>query len=103
MTILAFYPVDNDLDLERYSFEDMLHEDAFRLLWKNRRKLDARFYNIEDFVCDYDEYGLRRYLGSADDFEQDYNDEELDNGGWWCKALLIPSDTVKEIIGITEE
>ena len=101
MTILALYPVNNDLGWGREDFENMPHNDAFNVLWWNRYRLGARFYNVESFTED-DIYELSQYIGNADDFETDYNDEELD-GGWWCKALLIPSDKVKEIIGIKEQ
>ena len=95
MTILAFWKV-GDLDFERHTFDDMPHEEAFRILWENRHKIDARFYDVESFYCD-DAYGLQQYMGNADDFETDYNNEDLD-GGHWCKALLVQSDCVKQII-----
>lgn len=99
MTILAFWSVDSDFD--RDSFNDGTHEDSFRALWKHRHEIDAKFYDVESFIGD-DAYGLYNYMGNADDLEQDYNDELLD-GGHWCKALLIPSDDVRAIIGIEEE
>ena len=99
MTILAFWSVDSDF--ERDSFDGMPHEEAFRILWENQDKINARFYDVESFYGD-DAYGLQQYMGNADDFETDYNDEELD-GGHWCKALLILSDDVRAIIGIEEE
>jgi len=95
MTILAFWKV-GDFDFERHTFDDCLHEEAFRKLWESRNLIDARFYDVESFTLD-DAYGLHNYMGNADDLEEDYNDEILD-GGYWMKALLIPSDTVKEII-----
>lgn len=99
MTILAFWKV-GDLDFERHTFDCMTHEDAFRILWENREKIDAKFYDVESFTLD-DAYGLHQYMGNADDLETDYNDELLD-GGHWCKALLIPSDDVRVILGIEE-
>lgn len=97
MTILAFWKV-GDYDFERHTFDECSHEEAFRKLWENQEKIDARFYDVESFIGD-DAYGLGRWLGNADDLETDYNDELLD-GGHWMKALLIPSDVVKEIIGV---
>ena len=95
MTILAFWSVDSDI--ERYDLDSMSHEEAFRILWTRRKELDVRFYDVESFYCD-DAYGLQQFMGNADDFTEDYNDEELDGGQWWCKAMLIPSDDVKQII-----
>lgn len=94
MTILAFWSVDSDF--ERDAFDGMPHEEAFRILWENQDKINARFYDVESFYGD-DAYGLQQYMGNADDFETDYNDEELD-GGHWCKAFLVPSEDVKQII-----
>lgn len=95
MTILAFWQVGN-AGFERGDLDCISHEEAFEKLWWNRDDLCARFYDVESFIGD-DAYGLHNYIGNADDFEMDYNDEVLD-GGWWCKALLIPSDEVKGII-----
>lgn len=96
MTILVFWKV-GDYDFERHSLDNTSHEEAFRLLWENQEKLDARFYDVESFTLD-DYYGLHQYMGNADDLEEDYNDELLD-GGYWMKALLVPSNTVRVIIG----
>lgn len=96
MTILVFWKVGNDLGIERNELDLISHEEALKKLWDNQEELDARFYDLESFTGD-DAYGLHNHIGNADDFEVDYNDEVLD-GGWWCKALLIPSDEVKGIL-----
>lgn len=96
MTIFVFWKV-GDYDFERHSLDNTSHEEAFRLLWENQEKLDARFYDVESFTL-FDYYGLHQYMGNADDLEEDYNDELLD-GGYWMKALLVPSNTVRKIIG----
>lgn len=97
MTILAFWSVTaGGYDFERHSLDGESHEDAFRILWENRNKIQARFYDIESFDHS-DSYGFFFDLPNADNFEEDYNNEYLD-GGKWCKALLIPSDKVKQII-----
>lgn len=95
MTILAFWQVGN-AGFERGDLDCISHEEAFEKLWKNQDDLCARFYDMESFTCD-DAYGLHNYIGNADDFEVDYNDEVLD-GGLWCKAMLVPSDDVRRII-----
>lgn len=96
MTILAFWSVTaGGYDLERHSLDGESHEDAFRILWENRNKIQARFYDIESNRED-NPYGINELL-DADDFEEDYNNEYLD-GGMWCKALLVSSDKVKQII-----
>jgi hypothetical protein len=40
---------------------------------------------------------LDQYIRNADDFEEDYNDEELD-GGFWVKTLHIPEEIVKKVV-----
>ena len=97
MTILVFYPVINDLGWERYDFDCMADQDAFVLFWKKRIKLGVRMYDMESHYGDRGE--LDQYLCNADDFETDYNDEELD-GGWWSKTLHVPTDFVKQVIGV---
>lgn len=95
MTILAFWQVGN-AGFERGDLDCISHEEAFEKLWKNQYDLCARFYDLESFACD-DAYGLHNYIGNADDFEVDYNNEELD-GGLWCKAMLVSSDYVSSIV-----
>lgn len=95
MTILVFYPVDNVLGWEREDFDCMSDKDAFNILWNNGDSVYARFYDIESHCGDRGE--LDQYIRNADDFQTDYNDEELD-GGWWCKTLHVPTDYVKQII-----
>lgn len=99
MTILAFWPVGymGENIPERDTFDCVTHEEAFKELWEKRKKWNVRFYDMESFILD-DAHGLRRHFGVADEFEEDYNNEELD-GGYWCKALLVPSDYVKQVIG----
>ncbi len=95
MTILAFWKVGS-FDIERHTLDDVSHEEAFDILWHRQDELDARFYDMESFTLD-DAYGLHQYIGNADDFEEDYNDELLD-GGYWCKSLLVRSDDVRRIV-----
>lgn len=95
MTILAFWQVGN-AGFERGDLDCISHEEAFEKLWRNQDDLCARFYDLESFTCE-DAYGLHNYIGNADDFEVDYNDEVLD-GGLWCKALWVRSDFVREVI-----
>ena len=99
MTILVFYPVENALGWERHDFDCMADDAAFKVLWANQDKLYARFYDMDSHYGDRGE--LDQYIRNADDFETDYNDEELD-GGWWCKSLHVPTDFVKQIV-LSEE
>lgn len=96
MTILAFYPVLNGMDWDRETFEEMSHEDAFKLMWQNRYKADVRFFDM-DSSWDYDAYDLGQFFCHSGDFEEIYNDEELD-GGYWVKTLYVRSDYVKQVI-----
>ena len=98
MTILAFYPVGNESDWGRDEFDAVTDEEAFRAMWAHRVEMDVRFYDMESHYGNHDTYDIGCYhIGEADDFETDYNNEELD-GGWWCKCLHVPSDIVKQII-----
>lgn len=96
MTILVFYPVENVLGWERHDFDCMDDETAFKVLWEHGDKVYARFYDMTQRKS-----GDFYYMGTPDDFETDYNDEELD-GGWWCKSLHVSTDFVKQIV-LSEE
>lgn len=67
----------------------------FECLWKHREDIGARFFDMND------RYGFRgelnQYLGSSDDFETDYNDELFD-GGHWCRVVHLLPSVVKAII-----
>ena len=91
MTILAFWSVDND-SVDRHTLDYVSDVDAFDILWHRRDELDAKFYDmtkrsIGDFYL----------MGTCFDFEEDYNDEMLD-GGHWCKVLSVDDEDVKQII-----
>ena len=94
MTILAFWTVDS-CDVERHTLDDMSDLDAFDILWHKRDELRATFYDINtrNYGDPMGMYGI----GNASDFEQDYNDEELD-GGMWTKVIHLDEDYVKQII-----
>lgn len=98
MTILVFYPVDNDLGWERDADQVACLDDdmAFKKMWEERDGLEARFYNMDtkSYSDPLDQYGIR----NAADFEEDYNDEELDGGNWWSKVLLVSEIFVKHVI-----
>ena len=77
---LAFYKVDNSLGLERHSFDC---EDKSEKIMETLAKLpdgECKIYNM-----DYYGWGNRPAPNAAD-FEEDYNNEELD-GGWWCIVI----------------
>lgn len=89
MTILAFWKVGGG-EVERHTLDVVSHEEAFDILWHNRDKLEAHFYDIEY-------KGYDRHILNASEFEDDYNDELYDDG-YWVKVLHIPSDDVKRIM-----
>lgn len=99
MTILVFWSVLSKLG--RHDLDNLSYEEAFKELWSKRDDIDAKFYDVESFGG-RDLYGLQKWLGDADDFETDYNDEILD-GGLWCKAISLPSRIVSDIIHSTEK
>lgn len=73
---LAFFKVDNSLEYDRHTFDDICMQPS-----KVREMLDklaeegneVRYYdlNVKEQVWD---------------FQEDYNDEILD-GGWWCVTI----------------
>lgn len=91
MTILAFWTVGS-YEVERHTLDNASDLDAFDILWNKRDELDVKFYDMTkrrtgDFYL----------MGTPSDFEEDYNDEMLD-GGHWCKVLHITTYDVKQII-----
>lgn len=85
MTI-AFYKVDNSLNYGRHEFDQFCDRPQEVLDMLQRLPEDeVKFY-------DADKYSWQSETPSLADFENDYNDEELD-GGWWC---IIINDQPKE-------
>ena len=97
MTILAFYPVDNALGWDRFPAElGCLEQDmAFKKMWFERDGLDAKFYDMghKDYGDKLGQYGIK----NADEFEDDYNDEDLD-GGFWVKVFIVDRAFVEEVV-----
>lgn len=97
MTIMVFYPVDNDLGWGRDPEQIMCLESemAFKKMWEEQLGLDAKFYNMDtrSFDDPLGQYGVL----NASDFETDYNDEILD-GGWWCQVFIVDAKFVKEVV-----
>lgn len=91
MTILAFWPVDS-YEIERHTLDNVSDLEAFSTLWKQKDELDVRFFDMTNR-----KRGDFYYMGTPEDFEQDYNDEVFDLG-WWCKVLNINEEDVKQII-----
>lgn len=69
--------------------------EAFDILWHKRDELDARFYNMDtsSYSDPFGQYGIL----NASDFEEDYNNEELD-GGQWTKVMRIDEEDVRKIV-----
>ena len=86
MTI-AFYKVDNSLNYGRHEFDQFCDQPQEVLDMLQRLPEDeVKFY-------DADKYNWQSETPSLADFENDYNDEELD-GGWWC--IIINDAKQKE-------
>ena len=102
MTILAFYPVDNDLGWDRCPSEILcLEQDmAFKKMWKERDGLDARFYDMshKDYGDSLGQYGIK----NADEFEDDYNNEDYD-GGFWVQVFVVDRAFVEEVVSYGEQ
>lgn len=79
MTI-AFYKVDNSLNYERHEFDQFCDQPQEVLdMLQRLPDEEVKFYNT-------DQYSWQSKEPSLADFEEDYNDEELD-GGWWCIVI----------------
>ena len=94
MVILAFWTVDQE-EVGRHTLDGVSDSEAFATLWLWRDELNARFYNMNtdsygDPLC---QYGIL----NASDFEEDYNDEELD-GGQWTKVMRVGEKEVLNVI-----
>lgn len=84
MTI-AFYKVNNSLNYERHEFDQFCDQPQEVLDMLQRLPEDeVKFY-------DADKYNWQSETPSLADFENDYNDEELD-GGWWCIVIQEPKE-----------
>lgn len=83
--VLAFYAVSNGGNFERHSFDSVTDFDACKALLS----LDTSECNMYCMDADLQMLNDRR------EFETDYNDESLD-GGYWCKAMHLTSDEIKE-------
>ena len=84
MTI-AFYKVNNSLNYERHEFDQFCDQPQEVLDMLQRLPEDeVRFY-------DAGKYSWQSKEPTLADFENDYNDEELD-GGWWCIVIQEPKE-----------
>ena len=82
--ILAFYKVDNSKKYERHTFDNYRPETIKEML----DELDddeVHFFDTEHYG-----WGAEPSPNLAD-FEEMYNDEELDEG-WWCIVINLKSD-----------
>lgn len=91
MKILAFWTVGS-YEVERHTLDNMSDLDAFDILWHKRDELDVKFYDMTERRT-----GDFYLMGTPSDFEEDYNDEMLD-GGHWCKVLHLDEEDVKQVI-----
>lgn len=85
---------------DRSWLENSSSSIIFEELWKHREIINARFYDLDDRYGHRGE--LNQYLCSADEFETDYNDEVFD-GGHWCKVVHLLPSIVKDIIERSEK
>ena len=72
---LAFYKVDNSLNYERHTFDNIYDkpQEIEKMLLPLLDKDEAAIVNVED-------------KESLDYFVEEYNDEIYD-GGWWCVVI----------------
>lgn len=91
MTIV-FYKVKNSVGYGRHSFDDCESANEVREKLSKLPEDEVRFYDTEHYG-----YGAEPAPNLAD-FEQDYNDEELD-GGWWCVVLNEKKEKELDVCG----
>lgn len=77
--ILAFYKVNNSKGYKRHTFDAYTPETIMEML--NELKDDE----VHFFDADHYGWGAEPSPNLAD-FEEMYNDEDLD-GGWWCIVI----------------
>ena len=77
---IAFYAVDNSLDLAPRDFDEL--DNCERLVLEKLKELPNDEKRIYDLSTD-DGWWLRRNII---DLMSDYNNEELD-GGWWMIVM----------------
>lgn len=83
--ILAFYKVNNSLAYLRNEFDKFYDQPEIIIEKLNKLPEDeVKFYDTDHFG-----YGAVPSPNLAD-FVEDYNDEELDGGGWWVIAINNP-------------
>lgn len=95
MTI-AFYKVNNSLNYERHEFDHFCDQPQEVLEMLQRLPEDeVKFY-------DADKYSWQSEAPSLADFENNYNDEELD-GGWWCIVIQEPKEQKETLESMVSE
>lgn len=93
MVLLYYTSENNDLNLHpsEFNFYDLNNADEAK----------AVLAKVIKSVADYRVYDLngnnRSHLGTLGEMVDDFNNEELDNGGWWLLALNLTADEVSEI------
>ena len=84
---------NNDLNLHPSEFK--LHD------LNNAEEAKEVLAKVIKNVADYRVYDLngnnRSHLGTLDEMVYDFNNEALDNGGWWLLALNLTADEVSEV------
>lgn len=80
--LVVFYKVDNSKEYDRHTFDGWRKEETLKALYELPDD-EVRSYDMEHYTLS-GKYGMNP---NAIDFEEDYNNEELD-GGWWC--VVIP-------------
>lgn len=83
--ILAFYKVSNSKEYERHTFDDKRPETIIDML-NELGDEEYRMYDTNAYG-----YGSVQPCPNLADFEDDYNNEDLD-GGWWCIVINLKSD-----------
>lgn len=76
---LAFYSVSNSCGYGRHEFDG-----------DEKAEIISKLSKLEDGevkTYDMSQTGYASKEATASDFVDDYNDEILDGGGWWCVIL----------------
>lgn len=95
MTI-AFYKVNNSLNYGQFEFARFRDQPQEVLdMLKRLPDEEVKFYNA-------DQYSWPSKEPTLEDFETDYNDEELD-GGWWSIVIQEPKKYEQKVYLIVQD
>lgn len=94
MLVLVFWEVGS-YEVKRHTLDNVSDTEALDIFWHKRDELRARFYNMDtsSYSDPFGQYGIL----NASDFEEDYNNADLDDG-YWTKVIRLDEAYVQQIV-----